>query len=514
MTRRQRFLDGVSLGYVHLVLVTVVGLWLTPFLLGHVGQVDLGLWLLATQILGYVALADIGVAALLPREVAFATGRQDAAAVEDLRSLVSRVRWIMRRQAPIVGVLALAIWWLLPDSWDRLRLPLAVVLAAYVALFPARLYQNLLQGLQELRFLGQVQVLAWAATTALTVALVIAGWGLSALVAGWVVMQVATVVACMTRVRTHHRRLWTSAPLERPWASARSYLGQAGWVSVSQVAQVLMSGTDVLVIGAVLGPAAVVPYSCTGKLIAVLANHPQLLMQSAAPMLSELRASGNRSRLGDVSFALARGMLLVSGAVACAVLVVNEGFVSWWVGPELFGGAALTLLFVAAMIVRHWNTTLVYSLFCFGHERRLSLTTVGDGAVTVAVAAVLVSWLGPIGAPLGSLAGALLVSLPLNARGLARELGVSPTTLMVQQSPVAVRLVLLTVAATAVSQFVRPTWPQIVAGALVIGVLYAAVMAPLLFKPPLAEYVSWWWRRFAMGGKASDPQVLLDERAR
>ena len=50
--------------------------------------------------------------------------------------------------------------------------------------------------------------------------------------------------------------------------SAKGYVARSLWVAVSQTAQVLLNGTDVMIIGALLGPAAVVPYACTGKLIA------------------------------------------------------------------------------------------------------------------------------------------------------------------------------------------------------------------------------------------------------
>ena len=54
------------------------------------------------------------------------------------------------------------------------------------------------------------------------------------------------------------------------------------------------------VIGALLGPAAVVPYACTAKLVTLLGNQPQLFMQMAVPALSELRAV-SRERLFQVS---------------------------------------------------------------------------------------------------------------------------------------------------------------------------------------------------------------------
>ena len=135
-------------------------------------------------------------------------------------------------------------------------------------------------------------------------------------------------------------------------------------MSVTQVSQVLLNGTDVMIVGALLGPAAVVPYACTGKLVSVLANQPQAILQGAAPALSELRAMPDRTRLFQVTAALAQATLAVSGLVACVVLAVNGGFVAWWVGPEQFGGIGLTVLLLAAMMIRHFNTTNVYALFC------------------------------------------------------------------------------------------------------------------------------------------------------
>src|SRR6185295_5362065 len=77
--RLRRFVSGLGLGYLHTILALVVGLWLTPFLLRQLGTHDYGLWLLASQVLVYLALMDLGVVALVPREVAFAVGERASA---------------------------------------------------------------------------------------------------------------------------------------------------------------------------------------------------------------------------------------------------------------------------------------------------------------------------------------------------------------------------------------------------------------------------------------------------
>jgi O-antigen/teichoic acid export membrane protein len=44
-SRLRRFVGGLGLGYIHTIVTIIVGLWLTPYLLRHLGSHDYGLWL-------------------------------------------------------------------------------------------------------------------------------------------------------------------------------------------------------------------------------------------------------------------------------------------------------------------------------------------------------------------------------------------------------------------------------------------------------------------------------------
>ncbi len=491
MTRTHRFLGGVSVGYLSLVLTTVVGLWLTPFLLGRIGTHEYGLWLITTQILGYLMLLDLGVVALAPRETAYATGRLLQGGKDELGPTFARFRSIVWWQVIPTGILCFLAWWVIAARWEELRWPLAAILGAFLLAFPLRLYHATLQGLQDLAFLGRVQVAAWLVGTAVTVALVLALPGLIALASGWVVTQAITATACALRLRQRFASIWnTRAALSI--ADARELFKKSGWVSLAQVGQVFLNGSDLLVLGAILGPAATVPYACTGKLITVLANHPQLLMQAAAPALAEMRTSAGRAHLAQVSVALMRAMLILSGAVACFVLAANETFVVWWVGAPQFAGGVLTVLLLAAMLARHFATTLIYALFAFGHERRLSLTAVCDGAMVVIVTAVLASQtsLGLASAAIGSLAGVVLVSIPAYCLGLARELQISVGALFGSLRGWAARFAAAAAISLLGAHFMDPHG---IAGVAAIGfgvtLVYGAFMWPLALEDPLGPYV-------------------------
>ncbi len=492
MTRTYRFLGGLSLGYVSIALMTIVGLWLTPFLLTRIGTHEYGLWLITTQVLGYLALMDFGVVALAPREVAYSTGRTLSGSADKVAETLGRFYAVVRWQVPLTAVVCLVAWWAISRRSEELQWPLALILAAFVVTFPLRLYQASLQGLQDLAFLGKVQLTAWIAGTALTIALVFGGAGLFALAAGWVVTQSAVVVACALRLRRRFVSAWRVESGHVGWPAARDLFKRSGWISFAQVGQVFLNGSDILVLGSILGPAATVPYACTAKLVTVLSNHPQLLMQTAAPAIAEMRTSASRDRLTAVVTALARAMLIISGAVACLVLAANQAFVSWWVGPGLFAGMRLTILLIAAMVVRHFATTMIYTLFSFGYERRLSLTALCDGCVTIGVTAALAVYgsLGLVSAPIGSLAGVLLVTLPACASALARELQISVRQLIASTGSWVTRFAMVATVSLLGGRFLdAPGVAALLVAVVAVGVLYGVSMWPLVMQPPLGAYV-------------------------
>jgi O-antigen/teichoic acid export membrane protein len=482
MSRARRILGATWVGYVQQAATLVVGLWLTPFLLRNLGQHDLGLWLVVTQVLGYLALVDLGILAILPREVALASSRPESR--PGITRLVAQVRTIVHWQVAALAVISIGLLLALPAQWVGLRWPLAGVLAVFVGAYPLRIPSAVLQGLQDLPYLAKTQMLGWAVGTATTILLVWQGWRLSGLIAGWSVTLLLPAVLAAWRLR----RTFTPAS-DAGTGTVPGYFGRSVWVSAGQLGQVFLNGSDVLLIGNLLGAATVVPYSVTAKLVTIFTNYPQMLVHSAQPALTELRGAGAKDRLVDVTGALMRGMLILSGVLGIVVIATNRFFVSWWVGHGLYGGGALTAALAAMMLVRHWNVATNYTLFCFGYERQLSLIALGDGVVTLAAMALLVPRLGLLGAPIASMIGALAVGLPANVRASAREMGVSVWT-FVRPCLTILSVIALVDAVGVAGHLWLDTTRPLVTVAFTTGMvaLYAAAVAPFVLADPLRPY--------------------------
>jgi len=516
MTRSRRFFGGLRLSYLYQAVVMVTGLWLTPFLLKHLGQHDYGLWLVGLQTLSYLVLMDFGVVALLPRATAYATGHAIRGTDGgDLADLVGRTARIVLYQTPMVALAVAVMYWVVPMG-PAIRGPILVAMLGFALLFPLRIFQAVLHGLQESPYLGKLQFVSWGVSTALMVLLIWRGVGLYSLAVGWVLGQLLPALLSFYRLKTAFPNVLPSRLPKLERKDLFRALTSGTWVSVAQIAQVLVAGTDFVIIGKLLGPSVVVPYACTQKLIGVLANQPHMIMEMAAPGLSQMKTSESREVIFRVCNALALGMLSVSGVVACVALAVNHSFVSWWIGERQFGGPLLTIAFVASMLLRQWSNTSMYTIFALGYERRISITTLIDGMVSLSAGLVLVRWLGPIGAPCGSILGICLVSIPGNLSALARELEVSIFAVAASIWSWFWRFVIVAVFAGVLGLWWHASFLYIAATASITGLIYTAVMLPMIMQSHLRLYIPEritrvWdavWSRFSWNGPGTSGPAL------
>lgn len=489
--RSQKFLSGAFFAYLYQGGMMAAGIFLTPFYLRVLGAHDYGIWLVGLQVLNFLLLCDLGVIAVMPRDVGQAHGRELAGeGSQALELLVGRSAKIVMLQTMLVGLVALVLFLFRPGATSGLRAPMGLILLTFSLTYPLRMTHAILTGLQDLKFLGQLRIWLWVLGVSVTVTMLFFGAGFLALACGWCLQEAGSNLGAAWRLRRIRPDLLRSGIWRNTGAFEWRWIARGMWVSLGQTASSLLGGVDLMIIARAFGPATVVIYSCTGKLVQVLQQQPQILASTALSGLSQMKTSESRDRIQKAATCLTQAMIFIGGAIFCVVLPLNGQFIDHWTGPRYFGGIALTVLFLVNFIARLIDYTLALALFAFGYEKLAAIRALMDGVLSVSLASILVRPLGLPGVVLGFVCGALLVTLPMDLYLFAREFDISILSAVRPYVPYLWRIGAVGCGAFAIlGKMVLPNLLAVMAVASAIGLVYLIVALPYVLKSDLGEYI-------------------------
>src|SRR5262245_57230097 len=205
MSRTARATIGALFGYARFTVSLIGGLWLVPFSIRHVGTNLYGLWLASGELIAYAGLMELGVLVTLPWLVAQADGRGDRGRMRDLVATGGAAALLA---ATIIAVISAALWLsmprllhLRPADQHALLGPVLIVAIVGAVANPLRVFSCVLEGLQDVRFNGAVQLCQAVVSLGLTFALLRGGYGLYALAVAVTLPQLIGGLWAVLRVR-------------------------------------------------------------------------------------------------------------------------------------------------------------------------------------------------------------------------------------------------------------------------------------------------------------------------
>jgi O-antigen/teichoic acid export membrane protein len=435
MSRTQKALLATAFTYAQWVLTAVTGLFLTRFLVRALGQDVYGTWLATGALLGYAGLADLGLLGVMPWLFAEADGARHT---DRLRSLLGNGLIAGAVGGVVYLGVALSIWALLPsllhltptDS-DALRGPVIAMSVVTALGYPTRLFSALRLGLQDYSFMGGLGVAQTLLSLALVVVMTSAGKGLYGIALGAAVPPVVGGLLSLVRSRSRNPELldrWPRFgwPMLRPIITSGmgQWFGSLGWQ--------LAFASDGAVIAYLGRRDLVAVYVVTSRLGLTLMQLSWHLPDNTSVGLAQLNAEGRAERVSEVVSALLRIHLLAAGLIACGVLSGNWGFVTAWIGPDLYGGTILNAVLAVGVIALSVAHALMTPIAVLGRRMSVGLLTLLNGTIHVVLALVFGHAWGLAGVAAATSLSALLSTIPGGVRLLAQMSSLSTRTILVR----------------------------------------------------------------------------------
>ncbi len=404
MGRTARVVSGTAASILQLLIALALQIVLMPLILRLAGQEVLGAYAILLQIIGYLALLDLGISAALGRALAQATDTPARF------SALLRVGFIFLCLVGLVSALAgsaLAfglerLFHLSPALAGPARLALLLLAGWGLLRFPAGIFGAALQAIQDLTIPPLIGLTTNFLRMILAILAVRAGAGLIGL-AGATICAEALAAGALAWRFGRLRPGWFRpiGRLDRALLAEQLRFGtRAFW---GNLAGRVVFSTDNLVVGNLYGPAATSVYYNTQSPIFVAYSVIFRLADNAAPGINELWARREEAKLQDIFLRLQRLVLLAATPIAIGGWFYLRATVSLWVGPAQYGGDLMALWLALFAILTPARYVPQVFLYASGDIRRFSQIVTAEAIVNLALSFWMGSRLGPHGVALATL---------------------------------------------------------------------------------------------------------------
>ncbi len=375
-----------------------------------------GAFLAGSALISILALLELGLALFLTREVAALS--QQAWDPLRWRALFVTVGLALLAVGILVSVggTVLAPWaaaWVAGDVpyISELRTALALTALQVGLSLPLNIVRAVVHGLQKLEVLGWLSVTNTVASS-LAILGIVAMWpNLAAVPLGTLGGAVAvSVVAAYSLPATFSLRT-----AMRAWPRPDPDVGRAALTYcrpflLGNVFYMVRERTDQPLAARFVGADSVVTYTCTVRLVRLLMFVLPTVSNLAFSASAVLLAAGEIARLRRAVLEAVRAAVAFGILASGAVWVINSSFVSVWVGPEWFGGEALSTVFCLWLLADCVQGLLSAIVLAAGLTHRASRYVGIEAVLNVILSIILVQYFGVIGLALGTLFSMILGS--------------------------------------------------------------------------------------------------------
>jgi O-antigen/teichoic acid export membrane protein len=430
-SQKWQIIRNVGSSWSALALNVAVGVFLSPFILHHLGDAAFGIWVLIFSVTGYYGLFDLGIRSSIIRYVSKYT------ATDDREKLTQFVNTALFSYSGI-GVVSMLLTTLLSSSVERFfkippemhaeaRLLLLMVGASVSLGFPLGVFGGMLEGLQRFYVLNWTSIGATLARAALIVYFLNRGYGL---------LTVALITVILPMVSSILRGIIVfrlcPVPLGLRYVDRTAFRHMAnygGTTFLVMVAARLRFRTDELVLGKMMSVVAVTWFNIGARIVDYAQEFVSSLAQIFVPMSSQSEATGNLDRVRKIYVAGNRACAFLILPISAILIILGRHVIRIWVGaryvPHSYPVLVVMIIPFTLMLSQAASGRVLFGL---GKHQTLAAVTVIEGVANLILSIALVPRLGIVGDALGTAIPLSFTCIMFIPRHLKKQIGVAVGT--------------------------------------------------------------------------------------
>jgi O-antigen/teichoic acid export membrane protein len=471
----------------------VVGIFISPLILHHLGDGAFGIWVLIFSITGYYGLFDLGIRSSVLRYVSRSLAQKDH---ESLCKVINTGLFSYGCIGALTVVVTLALapyldnfFHIAPEFHDTARWLLLMVGASVALGFPAELTGSLLEGLQRFDIINATGIAATLVRAVLIVVAVHYGRGLLTIALITVAAPLATSLIRGLIVQRLCPLNFGLRYVDR--ATFRQMATYSGITFMTIVAGRLKFKTDEIIIGSMMSAAAITYFNIGARIVDYAGSVVLGVAQVFLPMSSHSEAIGSTDGLRRIFVVGNRLCSLVMFPICASLLILGRSIIEVWVGKRYIAASYPVLVIMILATTLMWaQGASTRILFGIGKHGTLAVVTLIEGISNVILSVLLVRPYGIVGDAIGTAIPLFCTMVFFMPRHLCRHLGVRLSSYLRQTYtlPVLLCVPLVIVMLLMKAWFEPHTYLQLGFHLTVAGLIYGASLAWAFTERRLTQF--------------------------
>lgn len=475
--------QNVSMNYLVTGTELMIGIFMLPFNVAHLGQSAYGLWILVASVTIYFSMLDLGYGVAQVRFAAKYRAQGNTQAINEIASTMFCIfSGVGLVTFAIAILISLNLQRFFPLTADQARTGQIVLLflSAYVALgFPFSVFGGIVNGFQRQYRNGVVAFITAITVAVVNVIVLMSGYGLAELVAATTGVRILSYFAYAFNAY----RVFPSLRI-RPQYFQRDRLreitGFSVFILIIDLANKLNYSTDAIVVGAFMGTAAVAIWAVAQRLIEIVQRITDQLNAVLFPVVVDSSTVQNLERLQKILIQGTRLSLAMVVPLATVLGLLARPLVLMWVGPQFAESVNVIYILSFVVALRVGNATSAVILKGADLHKFLAFANLSIALGNLILSVLLVRVYGLIGVAIGTLIPMIVMAMFVVFPKACRRVGLSVWTVVWKSVWPATWPALVMGGFVLVTRSrVQGSWSMLALQSLVAAVIYAGLF--LLF---------------------------------
>ncbi|MFC1738956.1 oligosaccharide flippase family protein [Planctomycetota bacterium] len=427
--KRPSLLTNALSNWTALAITVVVGLFLTPYIIGYLGKTGYGIWVLISSIIGYYGILDLGVTSAITRYVARYAGQKDYKSLNGTIN-TSLVMFCVIGFIVVVASFALAgpmssFFNVSTDQIVKFRQTVWLLGLAVGVGFLGNLFGAVIKAHERFVAANLVIIFITLIRTSLIVLLLSRGFGLVGVACSHLLTTIFMIIlnfALCKLLFSHFELQLRSAR----WNILRTLLGFGAATSVASIAGIMRFNLDSFVIGKWINIPAIAVYGVAALLIRFFMQFiGSGTVTVLTPRFSALDGEGDKTQLQKLFLKSLSVAAFLSFGVGTLIIILGRRFIVLWVGAEFLEAVPVLLVLTVSYSIALAQTPGISLVYALKKHHLFAGACVVEGIANVVLSIYLAPRYGILGVAIGTAAPMLVIKLFVQPIYVSRIIGIS-----------------------------------------------------------------------------------------